>query len=536
MRKFFKQAGKFYILPPTVATGVFTYCLYFEKRFFSVDNLTPQQEALRAIVLSTLFIATCAIVFIAVYFFIQSEKSTKRLLASWSSFFLCVNVLITLLIWPGYWVWDEYLLFDRLANYEAPQAQGIWTSIFYAISFLIYPSPISTLFIQILFTSIISGSIVTYVHVQNGKLSGFLTAASFLSPVALLNNQYVLRNTLYSYLVLVLCFFTVWAYRKWHGDANRKSNYLVLTFIGGVLGVSASWRSEGLPLMLIPVLFLVFKRQDIKYYIRPVLVILAAASVTVGATFSFSPENYRILNFINPLSTMLNETNIQAQEAENLKDLNSCLDIQVIAKAPNYFAPDSAGLGGIRPDFKQFESQCTIAFAKIVLGHPLEFLKNRAINFMSMNSLAGPPPHVTRGWAFVDPTGELKAAQEKFNSDFPETTPRNPEFRNSVIQKLLFLDSSGSQSAIMPAIFQSLFIPLILFTLVLRRRKITEPISISIAAIFWVQTAIVFMFAPANFNFYLFPVMLAIQTLCVFALTTPKRQTKINNSLGSNAN
>ena len=124
--------------------------------------------------------------------------------------YLGLMAIFLLLIWPGYWVWDEMFVIYEIQASSVFTWQSIITQLVFAYSLLLIPSPVGITIIQVIIISLIVAFLNTKVELKFGKkLFNVIIYVVFL---------FFQKITLYiSYKVIVLFshkdfFFSVWIF------------------------------------------------------------------------------------------------------------------------------------------------------------------------------------------------------------------------------------------------------------------------------------------------------------------------------------
>lgn len=454
-----------------------------------------------------------------VWAFIERVSSGDRVYRLWlwvTVAYLAVNGVLLALIWPGYWVWDEYVLLHAVQTFGLPAWQGIFTTIFYALCLNVIPTGVGIVIIQNVFAAIVVGYVVaqTSTFLRHKRLALLLIVPFLFVPV-LLNNMYPLRLTVYSYIEVLFIFRLLLIAKRPSVVTSRYREVIVLSTLVTLL---AFWRTEGIYyLILIPILMVVlgFFRVPGQRVVSTVAALACGLIVVTGFGLvnSTADPRYQLTASINPLSVMLQQPLQGEHLQENLAVLNTVINLDMVKAMPDAYGIPSfwADNGAvIRDGFREHLTEYNIAFASIVLDNPGPFLAARFETFWSTNSLSGPAPHVHGGGTFVGVTSpEVAAAIAAFEKQNVAASPLNSDLRRSVIQSFLMLDDTQAVLPLGKAVWTIIPVTVLLVAglgLAFFRRKILFGAVIVLVLL---RVAGVFVSAPANFFMYYLPVFMS---------------------------
>lgn len=456
-----------------------------------------------------ILISFSVIIFIVNYYIINWIKKIidgdqfSRKLVKHFSIYLGIMLIVLLLIWPGYWVWDEIWVIDALENGFTYTWQSVLTQLLYAYSLLIMPVPVSITIMQTIVISLILAFVNTKIEEKfENKWCNIIVYILFLLPSLLINNLYALRLQLYGYLMLLLVTNLIFDY--WDKKEISKSKIILMQLLSIPIIV---WRSEGIIFfILIPILMAITYKNLRKIYIIAIMIIInILAYVGYGKAFP-SDSKYQTIIFMNPLSIMLQEELKGENIQQDLENIDKVMDIKLIKENPSYVeTPAYWNYQStiFREDYKEHMGKFYKAYLDIIINNPLEFLQARMKTFLASNGMDKEYREIGAITKYFKEEKENQAI-DQFLEKYPIMNPLNRELKVNV-ETMLLGSESWANSLIRPAFWNVIPILLGMF-IVMIERVIRKDWCISLIYLsLFAKTAIVILTAPASYFMYFLP-------------------------------
>lgn len=429
---------------------------------------------------------------------------------------LAVNLVLLVMIWPGYWVDDEFWVLMAAKGYALDAWQGYLTNVFYTFGLYLFPSPVGIVGLQLAVIAVITGYVVSAMQSELRRpwLAAVLVVPLLSFPV-LLNNQYPLRLTMYAYLLLLLLTRLARTVRS-KGAGSTWYGLLGDCFVVVIL---AFWRTEGIWfLALLPVVFVLQRsalrgpalRGGVRRKRKPIAAVLAVAAMigTLGLiSTSTSAASYQTIPMFNVLQTMF-QTRLQTADLKtDVTAIDSVAEVRVVKRYTDCSESLSFWYGGLRSGYEQHLPAFRKAFVSLVVHNPNAFLQNRLCVFENANSMGTWLPQVQRGALWYD------AAREARHDNFVATNllvkPLDTNLKNKVERSLLLWTAKQQITPASAIVWNVLptaggLIVLMLIGLLRRRWRLLG----GLAAIVLVDIAIVFLTEPSAYFMYFFPAYL----------------------------
>lgn len=468
---------------------------------------------------------------VAIYFarrFFSRVRSGDPVYRRWlivSSGFIGVNTIVLLLIWPGFWVFDEfYVLADVQENWLGTW-QHIFTSIYFGVALTAIPIPSGILIVQYVFASFVAGYVVarSWSLFSRPKLAYLLILPFLFFPV-LLFNQFPLRVTMVTYIELAVLFRALVIWLRRDLVTNRYREFFFLTT---ALTIAAFWRSETAPLLLlIPVLAIllrVFRPTEAGVPLRRAVAVLIATALAftgiAGLSVASSSPRYPITAALNPLSIMLQEPLGGPNLTRNLEAIDRVVDVQKVREVPDIFNIhlDRA----LRPDYRAHLTEFELAYASLVIENPTAFLNARIRTFLATNSIGDIPGNEIQGGGFLAKSAERYLGA--FQARNPSAVPLSEEVRFATVRTLLLVPSGTSPTPLTPIVWTVIPVLLALFVSLIVALFRRCWMFATTFAILLAQAGITFVTAPASYFMYYWAVYLAGWVLVGFFALRPIR-------------
>lgn len=433
-----------------------------------------------------------------------------------------VNAVVLVLMWPGFWVYDEfYVLTDVQQNWLGTW-QHIFTSLYFGVALTLIPTPAGIVIVQFVFGSFVAGYVVarSWSLVARARLAYLLVIPFLFFPV-LLFNQYPIRVTMMAYIELAVLFRVLVIFLRRDLVTHRYREFFFLTT---AITVAALWRSEAaFLLVLIPVLavFLrVFRPREAGVRARNAVAALLATGLVftglAGVSAATTSPRYAVTAVYNPLSLMLQADLGGPNLERNLAAIDRVLDLQTVKRNPNvYNIPTFFTSKVLRDDYRAHLTEFELAYASLVAENPRAFLDARMQTFLATNAIGRVPVERTLGGDFLN-SGMAQDYIDQFEARNPSAARISDDVRLAAIRTLLTVSDDAEFTPLTPLVWN--VIPAVLlvmasFVVALFRRRW---MFATVFGILIMQTGITFATAPANFFMYYWAVYLAGWVLAGF--------------------
>lgn len=511
-----------------------------EAIWFTHDTLT-KESFLYSLLMKTLFgIFITIIVFFGLHFY-QQIKQKNKLYQDWvkkSALYGAVLFIILLLIFPGYWLWDEFFILEQSHIYAVYGWQSIFTQAQYIFSLYLIPSSTGVTILQLITISIIVGYILAWVKKLYPQYPRLWIAAfvPFLLPVVLFGNFFTLRLHIYGYLLLLLVIKIIIIYKT---DKPKSPAYAHFIGFAALVTLLAFWRTEGI-IYLATLPFVahrlglfteIFRKNTLKLAATITLSIILLLSGFLATKLTDSPR-YKITAFVNPLSMMIHEDLRGSKINTAWEEVDSVINLDTLKKYPSFTEIPAMWRSNDEPilqdNFEDHLGEFYRGVSYIIAHNPDTFIKYRMKTFLTTNGLAENPYATSTGWLTPFSTdgcqdlGEQQcsaltnfAQSNKFNHSF------NPILRKSVLNTLLIKtdEHSKTQQLLRAVLWDTLPVIIGLLFIALHSLFTKKWLWLSITSLLLLQTALIFGTAPASYFMYYFPVYLAgIMTILMYVL------------------
>lgn len=319
----------------------------------------------------------------------ERDQKTITFLKYFSIYFSIMLVFL-LLTWPGVWRFDEFYIFYTVRNLAFASWQHWLTSAFYMFSLFLFPFPVSVVFFQLLFISLIVAYIITQFHFQFQSKYTYLLLVPFLFPSYIDNNLFPFKLPLYSYIELLLFCSIIFKYLS-----KSEINYKNIFCWSILTAIVASWRTESVFLIIaIPILLVIlfYKQLKIKQVISLILItslcsgwIMHIQNKEIGAEKS----KYMLTGIIAPLSAILKTDFKTNDKTRDLQVISNVIDIDSMLRSDWMLAFFEKGM--IKNTDKKSIDELFKVYIKLVIYNLPEFLKERTLTFYNstFNTMSG---------------------------------------------------------------------------------------------------------------------------------------------------
>ena len=421
--------------------------------------------------------------------------------------YFSIMFVLLLIMWPGHWVWDELYVIKYTETYSIFMWQSVITQIYYAIALLIFPNVVSIVILQVILISLVIAYIQMKVEtIYNKKIFNIILYILLLLPAVIINNIYILRLPMYSYILLLFFAIVLFNYIEKKKFTTKKIIFLILLSI-----IITLWRSEGMIFIIFIPAIMAFSYKDIKEAVKIAGIFFIALIISYVSFNKIFEENedksYSLLVYVNPLSNMLQE-NLELDE-EDLKTIDKVMDVELIKQNPSYTETPSYWTGNlIRENYKNNLEGVTKSYAKIILKNPVSFMKARLATFFASSGMDKKViPQVENRFLYHLSGLEKNEFIQQFCDEHKSL---NSLFKDLKIGIESFLIGENvvneNQNQFVKVVFWN-FIPVLIGIFIIgifsiiKKKWLIALLSIALLA----KSAIVFLTAPASYFMYYFP-------------------------------
>lgn len=472
------------------------------------------------------------LVFVATYFIIRFIKNivkkdefSIKMLKHFAIYF-GILLIFLILIWPGYWVWDEIWIIDSTTNGVMYTWQSVITQLFYAYAMLLIPSPVGITIIQAIIISLCIAFLHTKIEKRfNKKCYNIIIYILMLTPAIIINDLYALRLQLYAYVMLVL--FTNLIFDYWDKKKINLPKAIFLYFLSALIIL---WRSEGIIfLIIIPVLMAIAYKSLRKISIVVLMIVINAVTYLGYSKIIPSDSRYQTIIFMNPLSIMLQEDLKGDNIQEDLEKIDKVMDVELIKENPSYIeTPAYWNYQNtiFRDDYEEHMTEFYMAYIDIVINNPMEFLEARVKTFLASSGMDDSTAKVGAFTEyFINETDKSEAITE-FLDKYKIMNPINANLKVSIETSLVGV--GNAKETIMRPIFWNVVPILLLMFIVMIERLIHKDFIVCMIILsLFAKTVVVFLTAPASYFMYYLPEYVCGMVIIVLSIYKRIEEKKI---------
>lgn len=473
---------------------------FLEKNFFVTSTLEKP-----FVVIAKLIVIVC---FWQIVFYMVRRYKTEHEYRSYIHFvgvYFIFSMVLLLLIWPGNWLLDDYILLQLTHELEFMAWQHFLSQMFYYCAIFIFPTPVNIEILHIVCISLIVGYFVYTIYLLTNKSKiAFLSYIPFILPNVLLQNYFLLRAGLFTYLIIFLVVYYI-------HQASKKENltYSKLLILAVVTATIATLRSEGILFIFAsPIIFLIlFRKTTPRAMILCFLATTACIYLCLGQfqTYLINYKNkykdtdklYLLTAIITPLYHLTKKA-ASDQREDLLLDVKAVLDIQQFyTDVPSWNVISSTPI--IKENYFNSKARRKLlrAYVKLIQTYPNVFFDNRISQFMSESN--------TQTYTSNKLNTQYYSLFQNTVSDYI-STKRRAKTLTKLSLKNKFLNNHLPPIALL----------LILSTICLFRKKFVIPI---ITSALMGMVGIVFITSPGPYFMYYFSVYLTGYALAFGALS-----------------
>ena len=420
--------------------------------------------------------------------------------------------MVLLLVWPGVWRWDDMWVAVNSKTMVFDGWQHILTIVFYALSYKILPFYSGVIIVQCVViscvTSFIYNELLRKFKVRR-LLHKVVLFLPFLLPPVIDNALYPLRAILYSYILLLLGYLMI-DYSSLKFITRKKICLIVLLAIFAI-----SWRSEGVYLFLVMLLFFVYVCYRKKIRLDTAIISFLVMIVSVFGISSFqnsslsgyNQKRYKVSGTVELVAPLVR---VAARDQRNdlLTEIDKVININYIIDNENLTGEQVFWMDGSVRDYSVEEYSAYLkTVIKLCIKYPDVVLSNRTRSFMKTSALVKNYSN-TLGNTVRYYQDDGKAIVANFLDTGGELSkPWNPELRSVLISMMEGREFNDySKTNLLYPLFWNLIIPFVgIFAFVIyffHERKYTQALIIGSIVI---KSAIVFMTAPGSLYMYYYP-------------------------------
>ncbi|RUS66593.1 hypothetical protein CUZ56_01873 [Saezia sanguinis] len=322
------------------------------------------------------------------------KEPEYRQFIAFASIYFAICMLLLLLIWPGFWGADAFELLVQVRRMEFNAWQHFLTHAFYYCAVFIFPTPVSINILQLVIISLIVGYFVYCIYTVCGhsKIAAACAYIPFLLPNILLQDSFILRATVFAYLVLFL--FTRYLFKAWERKNIPLSAALFFAFI---TALACTLRTEGFLIALASILmFLVGFRHLSTRGVKMVFIVATVLLTSVSQYTQKSllalhdekiPYFYAMTTVIDPLHPLVLKAREEGRQ-DLLASIAAVLDIDQFAHGqkpmvliiqPNIIKPAYYESPRARRHFLR-------AYFNLIKTYPTTFIQERLDTFLEPNN------------------------------------------------------------------------------------------------------------------------------------------------------
>lgn len=386
-----RQPGKasLYRSASVCAAAHFLICFAFQHSYFFFDNIYMNRILICQLLFFILLQVLWQVLFRIVQNVVERDQATLDFL-KYAGIYLGIMLAVLLLVWPGYFVSDEFNMLFSSRYWVISSAYHFLMMLELALSQMLIPGAVGVELVQITYIS----AVVGYVFQQIAKRTSqskwiYLLYVPMCFPAILLNNLQLQKGIPGTYLeILLLCkmICAFWDRRElaWRDVAE----WVVLT------AVVYSHRMDGCYYIIAaPVLFflLFHKRMDKKLSVSLVvgtfLCCMAVQGIqNSGGTGTF----YTLVNFNRLLYAPVMAAD-PVKDAAELEALGQVIDIDTYRAAKNLDEAAAAVSSSVN-NFHVIKQEELSAYKKgamkLILKHPVAFAHQQIERYLLSSGLA----------------------------------------------------------------------------------------------------------------------------------------------------
>lgn len=311
--------------------------LQLDRLFFEYDAENSVYLFIKAGYLLVLLIGWCS----GTYLYREYKKKNIDILRGVyiASIYIPILLFILLILWPGTWSWDDFVVLLTIKNYQLLPWQHIITSIYQMLLLQILPFPAGIIFLQNIFIGIIVSYILVSIEntfknfqiVANRFFDTLIKIVPFLFPPVLAYQFSGYRIGLYIFLEVLFFVIMITAWKRKEILSAKKLFIFVCLSI-----IVSTWRTESFIYLPVAGLFL-FMQRDIsrkRSIIAIALLLLGVWEITALQNNAMhGSENYKIMSTVRQVTELVRNANTE-KDKNDLYNIDKVIDTDVIYQNP----------------------------------------------------------------------------------------------------------------------------------------------------------------------------------------------------------
>lgn len=485
-----------------------TTLLQIDRNFFTYETETKYMIVIKILYLFVLLISWNFV------FFCRNQVRDnndlyKRGILIFSVYF-SILLAFLLILWPGTWSWDDIGILRGILSYGSfVPWQHFLSGLYQAVLLQIIPHPGGIILLQNLVISVcVAFSVVKLENafqlyaIKNKYIDVLVKILPFLTPPVLLYQFSGYRMGIYVYLELVVLVSFICACKD-----RKQWKITFCVFLGILIAIVSSWRSESLFYILFFPLALIFVRKDVLFLWKKIICICISIILFIQINnlqnHCLENNNYQVISMMGPYSAIVRAADYK-EDKEDLEIINRVADIDKILANPSHggealYWTDVAYRDGYSTnEFKE----SVLAVVRLSLKYPKQVFLERWNMFITATGIKG------NIWSVNNQS--ISLFEQDGDSSHDEWFAERgyfPSFKKlrAVLINLLDCNSpSGAQIGCLRRIVWNAWIPMIVlvyawFSFV--RRKQWYYLMICTAVI--MRIPVVFLTEPAGWIMYL---------------------------------
>lgn len=310
----------------------FAFSFWFQHIVFVFDGVSLANIIICQILFYGLLLFGWHKLFAVVRKVVSGDKLTLEYL-KYAAIYFFILMAVLILIWPGYFVPDEWVMIYRAKHWEIASAYHFLTMLYLILSMMLIPAAAGMEIVQAFFISLVVGYVISQIvqRITNKKWI-WLLYIPLVYPAVLLNNFQLQKAIMGGYIEILLLakmIFALWDKRK----LNSKDliEWIVLT------AVTLTLRADGMYYIIAApiVLMIAFKKQLPKYF----AIYFAIGVIFLGGTLNFIQSKgvgnfYTIVNLNRLIYAPIKAADINKDKKE-LEKIGKVIDIDAYLSSAN---------------------------------------------------------------------------------------------------------------------------------------------------------------------------------------------------------
>lgn len=313
----------------------------------------------------------------------KNGNPKTRSILLYSSVYFAIMFAMLLLIWPGYFVADEWVMVQWCTNWIINTTYGWFMHLLMILGMMMIPGVIGMEIFQIAAISLMVGYIFEKISTTlKYKKRIWIFYIPLCFPAVILNNFRLQRAVIGSYIELLLIFSLLYAFLNKETISERKC--LVWAVL---ISLTATLRTEGLYYILLApiVLYVLFKKTASKRKIIATTLCVVAFSLVFVQIENLQGQTAKkhanIINFGRLLYTPLKENGYQSGNRE-IEAIDKVIDVEQYIAAENLKDAMSSVREGANNLDQDTISDFVSASIKMILRHPKAYLSQQLETYL----------------------------------------------------------------------------------------------------------------------------------------------------------